>query len=76
MKMTELKGRVDWGDAVYVAEPADPKGAQLMRIKEKQDRKKIEIEAQFKNLVSSVNTNLEKPVNRTQAQQKALYRYH
>jgi hypothetical protein len=68
--------KVDWGDAIYLAEPADPKGAQLMKIKEQQDKKKMAIEAQFRNLISSVNNHMEKPVNRTMAQQKALLKYY
>jgi hypothetical protein len=56
--------------------PEDPRGLQLINIRKVAEAKAAEIEKDFKNLASAVNTDSVKASCRTTAQQKALERIH
>jgi hypothetical protein len=48
---------VDYGDAVYLAIPPDPRGAQILRKLEEQQKKQEEIDKQFSNLKFVIQQN-------------------
>lgn len=53
--------------------PRDPKGAQLLMIRQAAEKKAQEIERQFKNLTTVINDE-DKPMLRTNSSQKVLQR--
>jgi hypothetical protein len=65
--------QIDYGDAVYFGMPNDPRGIQLMRIRELAEAKSAQIENEFKNLAIAINTDAVRATTRTTAQQKALH---
>ena len=63
----------DFQEGVYESMPRDPRGVQLLMIRQAAEKKAQEIERQFKNLTTVVNDE-DKPMLRTNASQKVLQR--